>query len=77
MINQLPTEIIDIIFKINREDAQKEKYQNIFTYDVLSELCEHSENHIVDSGGGYDILPPSMNKHILNRIKNAQYDPFL
>ncbi len=73
MINQLPTEIMDIIFKINREDAQKEKYQIIFSDHVLTELQEHTVNYTVDEGGGYDILPPSMHSRIIKRIQYAKW----
>lgn len=74
MINQLPTEIMDIIFKINREDAQKDKYQNIFNDHVLTELQEHTINYTTGgSCGGYDILPPSMHSHIIKRIKYSKW----
>jgi len=73
MIDQLPTEILDIIFKMNREQALKEKNQIIFNDHVLTELQEHTENYTVDEGGGYDILPPSMHSRIIKRIKYSKW----
>lgn len=77
MINQLPTEIMQIIFKINREEAQKDKYNNIFTFNVLSELQEYSENLILDEDGIPDHHDePFMNSQILLKIKANNFDPF-
>ena len=76
MLNQLPTDIMQIIFNFNREEARKEKQQNIYSFNVLQELQEFTENIKIDSGGGYDMLEPSTHTHILHRIRHAKSDPF-
>ena len=40
MFNDLPTDIKYIIFKMNREQAQKDKYKKIFQKECILDLLE-------------------------------------